>query len=200
MKIMHTINFEEGEIKFETLEDILPENGTLDILIVGKTPSPFSVMKGDYFQGSHGMRFWHLMTEKYGIMKADPLAKEKGNYDDYLLDNKIGITDIVKRPHLPGKEPRISEYREGWVELQKKIKKSKPKLIIFFYKKGLRKILKIAGIKHKIEYGFNQNLHLFDDTEVFVYPAAGTGKVTTSIIEITMTELKNRYSLEKRRQ
>ena len=79
--------------KADTLADILPDKGKLNILMIAKTPAPVSVKAGHYFQGQQGKMLWNRLAE-YGILKYP-----SGEFpDDYLLLNKIGITDIVKVP------------------------------------------------------------------------------------------------------
>ena len=67
---------------YETLADIFPENGKLNILIIGKTPSFKSIVNGHYFQGTRGHYFWKKMNE-LGILKVP-----EGEYTDaYLFKN-----------------------------------------------------------------------------------------------------------------
>ena len=72
-------------VSYETLRDILPEEGKLKALIIGKTPSLKSVLKGHYFQGTRGKSFWRKLRD-LGILyyPADEYA------DDYLLQQGYG--------------------------------------------------------------------------------------------------------------
>ena len=53
----------------DTLADILPYNGNLDILFIAKTPATVSVEAGHYFQGRQGTMFWNRLSE-YNILKV----------------------------------------------------------------------------------------------------------------------------------
>ena len=92
----------------ETLSDILPDKPGLKILLIAKTPAIKSVNKGHYFQGPQGRMFWNRLAE-YNILNV-PFGEFE---DEYLLDNDIGITDIVKVPRNFGNEPSDVEYRQG---------------------------------------------------------------------------------------
>lgn len=78
--------------KIETLADIVVAD--LDVLFVGLNPSPVSVARGHYHQGTLGQQFWKLLVD-HTIL---PVPKPGGFHDDLLLRNRLGITDIVKRP------------------------------------------------------------------------------------------------------
>ncbi|MEY8000947.1 hypothetical protein AB8U03_12220 [Clostridium sp. Mt-5] len=55
----------DGET-IETLQDILPQGSELNILFVGKVPTPFSVKEGHYFQGRQGKMFWNKLQKYTG--------------------------------------------------------------------------------------------------------------------------------------
>ena len=165
------ITLEQDGQKFETLGDILPEKSDqLDILFIAKTPAIKSVTAGHYFQGRQGQMFWNRLRE-YQILKTKP-----GTYEDEnLLDNKFGLTDIVKKPRDFGDEPSESEYRDGLQRILKLIRKHRPKVIVFVYKRVLDNILKWGhGLNKKSVYGFNRDLNSYFDSEVFVFPMPGT--------------------------
>lgn len=154
-----------------TLEDILPPKPGLKILFIAKTPALCSVEKGHYFQGKQGTSFWNKLTE-YGLLSV-PTGEF---HDDYLLQHKYGITDIVKVPRNYGNEPSDEEYHEGMQKILELIKIHKPKVVVFVYKGVIDKILKFNfNISEKSDYGFNDNLdHFFEGARVFVFPMPGT--------------------------
>jgi len=156
--------------EFDTLSDILPEKGNLEILFIAKTPAMISVHAGHYFQGKQGTMFWNRLSE-YNILKVPP-----GKFaDEYLLENKFGITDIVKVPRDYGNEPSKAEYKSGLKDILDKINKFKPKVIVFVYKAVLDKILEYNfGIVEKSKYGFNSNLDHYFNSSIFVFPMPGT--------------------------
>jgi len=171
--------------EFETLADILPEKGNLDILFIAKTPALISVGIGHYFQGKQGTMFWNRLSE-YNILKV-PSGKFA---DDYLLENNYGITDIVKVPRDYGNEPSNEEYKEGSEKIIYIIKKHKPKVIVFVYKKVLDNIMSL-NFDHKLKssYGFNPSLERYFNAKVFVFPMPGTPCKKEQAIK-EMTQLK----------
>ena len=172
--------------EIETLSDIIPNNKTLKILFIAKTPALKSVEIGHYFQGRQGKSFWNRLIE-YNILNAKPGTFE----DENLIEHNYGITDIVKIPRNYGDEPSDYEYINGLKRIQKIIKKNKPEIIIFVYKRVLDKILKyVYPIKIKSKYGFNENLENFFGAKIFVFPMNGTPCPKSDIIKY-MNELKN---------
>ncbi|MBD8388848.1 uracil-DNA glycosylase family protein [Dysgonomonas sp. BGC7] len=178
-----TCILEKGK-QYETLEDILPKSGNLDILFIAKTPATISVNKGHYFQGKQGRMFWNKLAD-YHILNVP-----YGEYEDnYLLKNNYGITDIVKIPRDFGNEPSKEEYREGYLRILEIIERYKPKVIIFVYKKVLDEILSIKhGFKIKSDYGFNPQYDSDFNSKVFVFPMPGT-PCTRETSELAMNEL-----------
>jgi mismatch-specific thymine-DNA glycosylase len=171
--------------EYETLADILPESGNLEILFIAKTPALTSVEAGHYFQGKQGTMFWNRLSE-YNILKV-PYGKFA---DDYLIQNNYGITDIVKVPRDYGNEPSKGEYREGLQKIIKTIQKYKPKVIIFVYKGVLDNILNLNfSISTKSSYGFNPQLDKYFNSAVFVFPMPGTPCKTEQAIQ-SMNALK----------
>jgi mismatch-specific thymine-DNA glycosylase len=157
--------------KYKTLKDILPrDDSKLKILFIGKTPALNSVEVGHYFQGNHGKFFWDTLHE-YGILNF-----RKGLFqDENLIENRCGITDIVKVPRNYGNEPSSEEYKAGLERILRIIEKYRPKIIVFIYKKVLDNILKF-GLKTNIktDYGFNPGLKSSFNSNVFVFPMPGT--------------------------
>ncbi|WP_320018409.1 uracil-DNA glycosylase family protein [Labilibaculum manganireducens] len=159
----------EGK-KHNTLSDILPDNGSLEILFIAKTPAPSSVEIGHYFQGRQGTMFWNKLSE------FDILNIPYGQFaDEYLLSNNYGITDIVKIPRSYGNEPSDYEYKQGFTRILNLIEKFEPRVIVFVYKKVLDNIIRLNyGINEKSNYGFNAKLDKYFKAKVFVFPMPGT--------------------------
>lgn len=157
--------------KYDTLKDILPEDShTIDILFIAKTPAMKSVEIGHYFQGQHGQLFWNKL-KSYGILKVRPGTFE----DENLLENNLAITDIVKIPRNYGNEPTDDEYKAGLNRILNLIKKHKPTVIVFVYKRVLDNILKFGfDLNTKTEYGLNSTLKSYLNSNVFVFPMPGT--------------------------
>lgn len=160
----------ENNETYSTFDDILPDKIPMNILLIAKVPAPNSVKKGHYFQGSQGKAMWNKL-EQYGLIKLDPNKYE----DDCLVEQGHGITDIVKKPREFRDEPTKEEYINGIDRIINIVKKHKPKVIIFVYKKVLDKILNIKyNITEKSVYGFNQKFDALFNSKVFVFPMPGT--------------------------
>src|SRR5207302_1843191 len=121
-----------------TLADILPNDGSLRMLVVAKTPAPKSVEAGHYFQGKQGQMFWNRLRE-YGLLRSSPGRFE----DEMLLDHGFGLTDIVKVPRSYGNEPSDEEYRLGVSRILALIERLSPTVLMFVYKRVLDQILEI---------------------------------------------------------
>jgi len=169
----------------ETLADILPEVGNLEILFIAKTPATVSVAAGHYFQGKQGTMFWNRLSD-YNILKVT-----NGKYaDECLLSNKYGITDIVKVPRDYGSEPSDEEYKQGLQRILLTIEKYKPTVIVFVYKKVLDNIIRLNfGVSIKSNYGFNPQLDKYFKSKVFVFPMPGTPCKSDEAV-LSMNKLK----------
>lgn len=179
----NSIRVKDGENGYWTLRDILPDDDArLDVLIVGKVPAPKSVAAGHYFQGNQGRFFWCKLVE-YGILDMYGHSYE----DDALLDNNIGITDVVKEPKEFGDEPTAREYSEGYSRINDLVGRYKPKVLIFVYKKVFDKLLPATV---KSVYGFNPEYSgQFGGAKVFVFPMMGT-PCTAERQRLVMEELQ----------
>lgn len=174
--------------EIETLADILPEaDEQLKILFIGKVPIQKSVDKGHYFQGKQGTALWNRLKE-YKLISYP----ESEDADDYLLAHKYGITDIAKTSRNFGSEPTIKEYEEGTIRILNLIKKHRPKIVFFVYKKVLEQILfHSSSNKIRVKYGFNHDCNFFENTKVFVYPANGLKDCPLVLIKKEMSALQS---------
>lgn len=157
-------------VTYDTLQDILPEVGKqLKVLIIGKTPSLNSVLKGHYFQGTRGKTFWRKLNA-LGLLKY-PLDEYA---DDYLLEQGFGVTHISKIPR-EYKPLNAVECRKGYIRLMEKIELYKPKLLIFTYKNALDSLMSaVLNESIRAKYGFNPSFDEILHSAVFVYPMPGT--------------------------
>ncbi len=153
----------------ETLADILPEQGTLRALFIGKTPSPASVEAGHYFEGRMGKGLWKRLADA-GLLHARP----GGFADDALLEHGFGVTDLCKAPRAFGDEPGREEYECGWERVNTMAAALRPRILIFVYKGSLDKVLGYSfGWEHKSTYGFNDDLMRTFGRRVFAFPLPG---------------------------
>lgn len=180
------INKGKPELK---LKDLLPQKGSVKMLIIGKTPAPVSVRVGHYYQGKQGKMFWNML-KKYNL-----LVVPDNNYeDDYLASHRYGITDIVKYPYEYGNEPSNDEYRQGVERIRTLNTQSHPEVLMFVYKAVLDKILKTINIEPKTDYGFNTIYDHVFGSRVFVFPMPGTPCTKDKQVAV-MQELQNLMSI-----
>ncbi|MCD4782338.1 MAG: mismatch-specific DNA-glycosylase [Candidatus Eremiobacteraeota bacterium] len=143
--------------EYSTLEDILDRK--LKVVFVGLNPSPVSVDAGHYHYGMLGKRFWNT------IIRGKIFKPEAGKYyDELLLKQKMGITDIVKRPTRGLKHLTKDDFEEGRKQLFQKVIEYKPKILCSIYK---------SAFEHLFETKFT-NLHGLQDnfrfgkTKIFI--------------------------------
>jgi mismatch-specific thymine-DNA glycosylase len=166
----HRVTIRVGGRRVETLEDILPAAGPIEMLIVAKTPALESVRAGHYFQGHHGRMFWNRLSE-HRLLEVAPGAFE----DDALIAHGYGLTDIVKVPRDYGSEPSSEEYRDGVQRILNLVAELEPRVLLFVYKRVLDQILRLAfQHRDKASYGFNEDLAAYFGCRVFAFPMPGT--------------------------
>jgi TDG/mug DNA glycosylase family protein len=95
----------------------------LRVLFVGINPGVRSAMTGHHFAGFSN-RFWKLLFESR-------LVPEPITYldDDRLPEFGFGITNLVARPSPGIDDLQPSEYIEGWVKLERKIRRYRPQVV-----------------------------------------------------------------------
>ena len=102
--------------------------GDLEILSIGINPSLHSVASGYPFSSPRN-RFWPAFNQsrltEYIVEPSPASLKE------LMTQDKIGFTDIVKRPTRGISELKAGEYRQGAQELQLKLLEHGPSLAWF---------------------------------------------------------------------
>ena len=149
-----------------TLPDYLKEG--LDIVLVGLNPSLYSVEVGHYFATPRN-RFWRA------INRSGLLAEPLDSYTDYkMIEQGIGLTDIVKRPTRGASDLRAADYREWAPVLKDKLERFAPLIVCFHGAVAYRSYLRYAeGINASskelgIELGLQQ--HTIGHSRVFLVP------------------------------
>ncbi len=165
----HQIQITIDGISYLTLDDILPIEGKLKGLIVGKTPSPKSIYSAHFFHGKRGQWFWKQLR----LLRI--IDYPEGNEaDDYALKAGFGVTHISKlsREFIPTTN---QDVKKGYDDLISKIERYRPKVVIFTYKSTLDLLLSaLSNNKIKTNYGFNPQCDSIFHTAVFVFPMPGT--------------------------
>lgn len=144
----------------------------LHILFVGFNPSIRSSQTGHHYANPNN-RFWK-------ILYLAGLTKEQLTpFDDQsLLQIGYGFTNIVARPTKAASEITKEEYEEGRIQLQRKIKYFRPKIVCFV---GKGVYLQYAK-KKQSPWGFQDN-PIIPGVQDFVAPSS-SGLVRMKLEEI----------------
>ena len=135
----------------ETLPDYLQPG--LDIVFIGLNPSSISVREWHYFANPRN-RFWTALNSSGLVpVQLSPAL------DKQLLDHRIGVTDLIKRPTSQASGLSVSDYR--------------PAIACFHGMMCYRAYLKYAGgppagQKEKPDLGLQP--HNVGQSRVFVVP------------------------------
>ena len=133
----------------KTLPDYL-EHG-LEIVSIGLNPSLPSVREGFYFANPRN-RFWRALNDS-GLVEEE-LVPGVAAMDMLLARDRIGFTDVVKRPTAGGHDLRAADYREWSPLLLQKLEKFQPRIAWFHGKQAYANYLKYGeGVKPTIEWG-----------------------------------------------
>ena len=145
-----------------TLHDHLKSD--LDIVLVGLNPSLYSVEVGHYFATPRN-RFWRAINRS-GLL-TEPLD---ANTDYKMLEQSIGMTDIVKRPTRGASDLRAADYREWAPVLKAKLECFEPLIVCFHGAVAYRSYLRYAeGISaSSLELGLQP--HTIGRSRVFMVP------------------------------
>ena len=156
-----------------TLPDYLEPD--LDLVLVGLNPSLYSVEVGHYFATTRN-RFWRAINLS-GLL-TEPLDSST---DYRMLEQGIGMTDVVKRPTAGASDLRAADYREWAPILKEKIERFKPLIVCFHGAVAYRNYLRYAeGVRvSSIELGLQP--HAIGLSQVFVVPNPSPANATYSL-------------------
>ena len=107
----------------KTCRDVIGRN--LGILFCGINPSLMTAAVGHHF-ARPGNRFWKTLAGA----RLTPRVLDPSE-DLSLLDFGMGITNLVARATRTAAELSPQELAEGWHELQEKVKKYRPRKVVF---------------------------------------------------------------------
>jgi|GEM_PF-181191 len=141
----------------ETLADLLRPG--LRAVCIGINPSPVSVAAGHYYQGQIGRRLWQRL-QRAGVIEEAGTGRD----DDAAFLAGIGFTDIVKRPTDHADAISAAEFEHGRELLAEKLRRHRPALLIFTFKKPATALLgPFKGHGHRPELDF-------EGAQIFVMP------------------------------
>ena len=130
----------------KTLPDYLAPG--LDIVFVGLNPGLHSAREGHYFASPRN-RFWSAVNRS-GLLNG-PLDAAR---DFQLVDQGIGLTDVVKRPSRGASDLRAADFRRWAPVLKTKLERFQPSIVCFHRVTAYRNYLRYAdGVDHRPELG-----------------------------------------------
>ena len=145
-----------------TLPDYLKEG--LDIVLVGLNPSLYSVEVGHYFATPRN-RFWRAINRS-GLL-TEPLD---ASTDYRMMEQGIGLTDIVKRPTRGASDLRAADYREWAPVLKEKLERFQPMIVCFHGVVAYRNYLRHAENIRQSSIELGLQPHAIGRSRVFVVP------------------------------
>ena len=145
----------------KTLPDYLAPG--LDIVFVGLNPGLYSAQVGHYFASPRN-RFWPAVNRS-GIL-TEPLDAAT---DRKMLEQKMGFTDVVKRPSRGSSDLRADDFRAGAPALKGKLERMQPLIVCFQGVTSYRNYLKYAGgVEDRPALGLQT--HTIGPSRVFLVP------------------------------
>jgi len=172
---------------YNSLSDILKKR--LDIVFVGLSPSISSVESGHYHSDPLGKRFWNtLIGGEVFIPKAGV------HHDEIILSQKMGLTDIVKRPTRGLKYIQKEDFEEGRKLLFQKIIDYKPRILCSVYKTAFEELFETRFTNL---YGFLENYRI-GKTPIFIMSSPFLPRDAREENILELKELRDRLRKQKR--
>ena len=125
-----------------TLADVIAPD--LDVLFVGINPGTISARGGHHF-ANPANAFWRLLYES-GFTTRRFRPSEGGE----LLLSRLGITNLVARESPGVADLRREDFERGRQALRRKIRRYKPKAIVFV---GITAYRGFVGDSRAVQYG-----------------------------------------------
>ncbi len=168
-----------------TLADYLTEG--LEIVSIGLNPSLSAVREGYYFATPQN-RFWRALNAS-GLINV-PLTPGVAAMRQLLQVERIGFTDVVKRPSASGKVLRAADYRQWAPVLREKLLHYRPCIAWFHGKQACQNYLRYVNGKggessgaEALEWGAQP--WRIGSTRVFVTPNPSPANAAFSLTVIT---------------
>jgi double-stranded uracil-DNA glycosylase len=126
------------------LQDKIPAK--VHTVFVGINPAIRSAQVGHYYAHPTN-KFWTLIRES-GLA---PEALD-ATYDDQLVKQGFGFTDVAKRPTIAASHVTPAEFSSANDRITRLVQDAKPRTLVFVSKKAARAFLNVPD-NHPIRYG-----------------------------------------------
>lgn len=163
----------------ETLPDHLDHG--LDLVVIGQNPSPASIARQCYY-GNPRNRFWPACRAA-GLVPAD-FDPDPDGFRWLLEHERIGFTDVVKRPSASAGELRATDFREWAPVLDGHLRRYRPRIAWFNGKGVFESYLRYGrGIKPEaVEFG--QQPEAVEGAIAFVTPNPSPANAAFSLDDL----------------
>jgi len=149
----------------ETLPDYLDHG--LDLVVIGQNPSPASIARQCYY-GNPRNRFWPAMRAA-GLVPPD-FEPDTDGFRWLLARERIGFTDVVKRPTPGAGDLRAADFREWAPVLERHLREYRPR-VAWFNGKGVFASYLQYGRDVKVDHvKFGRQPDPVEDAVAFVTP------------------------------
>ena len=153
----------------------------LHVLSVGLNPSVVSVRVGFYFANPRN-RFWRAFEESgLAESRGEP---SRSRHRVLLEQDRIGFTDVVKRPSRQGYELRAGDFRRDAPRLLQLVEEIRPAWVWFHGKQAYRHFLKYALDRspEKIRWGLQSRA--IGGAQVYVTPNPSPANAAYSLADL----------------
>lgn len=162
----------------KTLPDFVAPG--LRILSVGLNPSLPSVEAGFPFANPRN-RFWKALNAS--TLLSAPVEPGVDAMRQLLTDERIGFTDVVKRPTRGAGDLRAADYRQGVPQLQELVELLEPRWTWFHGKLAWQHFLRHSDIEGEDEGWGGQSFDI-GGSHVFVTPNPSPANAVFSLDDL----------------
>ena len=153
----------------------------LRVLSVGLNPSLISVQAGFYFANPRN-RFWRAFEES-GLARTQGEPSQL-RHRTLLEQDRIGFTDVAKRPSRQGHELRAKDFRRDAPCLLRLIEEVRPTWVWFHGKLAYRYFLKHAYDASPKEVRWGMQRRTLGEACVYVTPNPSPANATYSLADL----------------
>ena len=163
----------------ETLPDYIASD--LRVLSIGLNPSLPAVRAGFYFANPRN-RFWRAFAASG--LAASAGAPSAAYHRTLLQRDRIGFTDVVKRPSRQGHELRAADFRRDAPRLLQRLQDCRPQWAWFHGKQAYRHFLHYAldATPKQIRWGVQRRV--LGPTRIFVVPNPSPANAAYSLADL----------------